>query len=73
MYPSFEDAVCSVIEHEMSYGNDRDLLEIRGLLTVKEMEREQDDVLGYLSARNVFGRIKRHYNKDKKKHIEKGM
>jgi hypothetical protein len=53
------DRVCSVIEHDGSYGREQDLLEIMGLLTDKELQN--DDVVGYLSAENVFERIKKHY------------
>lgn len=50
---------CSVIEHSYSYGNEQDLLEIMGLLTDEEVE--VDDVVGFLSAENVFKRIKKDY------------
>lgn len=60
-YPNSEYCKCSVIEHEGSYGRDNDLLEIQGLMTDEEKEREDDDVLGYLTAQNVFERIKKHY------------
>lgn len=57
-YPATGDKrVCSVIEHSFSYGNEDNLLEICGLLT--EEEAEVDSVLGYLSADNVFERIKK--------------
>lgn len=46
---------CSVIEHDYSYGNKRDLLEIMGLLTPEESA--QDSVAGYLTADDVFNRI----------------
>lgn len=46
---------CSVIEHNYSYGSHKDLLEICGLLTVKEAQ--QDGVAGYLTADDVFNRI----------------
>ena len=52
---------CSVIEHEGSYGHSQDLLEIMGLLT--EEESKYDSVVGYLSAENVFERIKNNYEK----------
>ena len=55
--------VCSVIEHSFSYGNEKDLLEIQGLLTKKE--EKDDSVLGYLTAENVFKRIKKHYRESK--------
>lgn len=51
---------CSVIEHKYSYGGNDDRLEIQGLLTDKE--REEDRVLGWLTAENVFNRIKQHYD-----------
>lgn len=53
------DRVCSVIEHDGSYGREQDLLEIMGLLT--DEEYQDDEVVGYLSAENVFERIKKHY------------
>lgn len=59
-YPSSGgDRVCSVILHKGSYGRSEGLLEIMGLLT--DDERTYDDVVGYLTADNVFGRIKRHW------------
>lgn len=58
--------VCSVIEHDYSYGHENDLLEIMGLMTRKEMIKNQDDVLGYLTANNVYQRIKKHYLKERK-------
>lgn len=62
-YPSREEVICSVIEHDYSYGSSSDLLEIRGLLT-KEEESE-DDVAGYLTALDVYDRIKLHWDKHK--------
>ncbi len=52
-------ALCDVIEHFGSYGQEDDLLEIMGGLT----EEEQDDnsVLGYLKAEEVFERFKYCY------------
>lgn len=58
-YPQSKGRVCSVIETFGSYGNDEDLLEIKGLLT--DEEAENDSVVGWLSAENVFNRIKIHY------------
>lgn len=52
---------CSVIEHDFSYGREEDLLEIQGLLTKKEYKETQDTVIGYLTAENVFQRIKKHW------------
>lgn len=56
--------ICSVIENYGSYGNERDLLEIMGLLT--EEENKADSVKGYLTAEDVFSRIKKHYEGVKK-------
>lgn len=51
--------VMDAIEHFGSYGNEQDKLEIMGLLTPEE--KENDTVLGYLSAEEVFSRIDRHW------------
>lgn len=61
LYPKYDVRICSVIEHSYSYGNEKDLLEIMGLLT--DEESEYDSVKGYLSAENVFERIKKDYEK----------
>lgn len=55
--------ICSVIEHDFSYGREKDLLEIQGLMTKEELEETQDTVLGYLTAAEVFQRIKNHWEK----------
>ena len=55
------DRVCSVILHKGSYGRSEGLLEIMGLLTDEELEC--DDVVGYLTADDVFSRIKNHWEK----------
>lgn len=51
---------CSVIQSCWSYGGDENLLEIMGLLT--ETEREEDAVLGWLSAEEVYKRIEKNWN-----------
>lgn len=51
--------VMDAIEHYGSYGNEQDKLEIMGLLTPEE--KKTDSVLGYLSAKEVFSRIDRHW------------
>lgn len=51
--------VCSVIYGWGSYGYDEGLIEIMGLLTPEE--EECDDVRGYLTADDVFNRIKKHW------------
>ena len=57
--------VCSVIEHSFSYGNEKDLLEIQGLLTADE--EKWDSVLGNLTADDVFQRILSHWKETKEK------
>ena len=63
LYPSAESPVISVIEHIHSYGHDKDLLEIDGLLTFEEMK--VDTIVGWLTARDVFARIEAHWKKVK--------
>lgn len=54
-----ENRVCSIILHSGSYGREQGLLEIMGLL--KPEEEEHDSVAGYLTAEDVFERIKAHH------------
>lgn len=65
-YPASTGRVCSVIEHDFSYGREKDLLEIQGLLTKKEYKETQDTVIGYLTAENVFQRIENHWKELKR-------
>ena len=51
--------LCDAIEHTGSYGNNQDLIEICGALTTEE--QENDTVLGYLTAEEVFKRFKYCY------------
>lgn len=50
---------CSVIFGNGTYGYEKGLLEIMGLLTDDELE--YDSVVGYLTAKDVFDRISKHY------------
>ena len=59
VYPNRENMVCSVIEHDGSYGRQVDKIEIMGLLT--DEDGKYDNVVGWLTAEDVFGRIKTHY------------
>lgn len=63
LYPTFDDSkrVISIVQGIYTYGEEEDLLEIMGLLT--EEEKQYDDVVGYLSAENVFNRITEYYKK----------
>lgn len=60
-YYAQRECVCSVIEHNYSYGNRIDRLEIMGLLT--EEEEMHDSVVGHLTAEDVFRRIKEHWDR----------
>ncbi len=53
------DIVCSIIQGTYTYGGLENKLEIKGLLT--EEEKENDDVCGWLTAEDVFERIKAHW------------
>ncbi|MBO5730164.1 MAG: hypothetical protein J6R67_03110 [Treponema sp.] len=66
VYSQDGQRVCSAIEHDYSYGHEFDTIEIMGLLTAEEAE--YDDVVGGLSAEDVFNRIQTHHNE----HEEKG-
>ena len=59
--PNSEDRLISVIEGYGTYGEEKDLLEIQGCLT--EKEEQEDSVLGSLTAREVFKRIKKGISK----------
>lgn len=55
--------VCSVIQGYGSYGGQANLLEIMGLLTPEE--EQESSVCGFLTAEEVFERIKKHYENEK--------
>ena len=62
-YPSLIKRVCSVIEHDGSYGREEDRLEIMGLLTAEE--EKYDSVVGHLTAEDVLSRIKKDFEDNK--------
>ena len=64
LYPG-EPRICSVIEHQMSDGHLSDRLEISGLLNKEE--RRFGTTIGWLTAENVFDRIKRDWERRKKR------
>ena len=68
-YPTREEPELAMdaIEHYGSYGKDEDKLEIMGLLTPDE--EEYDSVLGYLTAEDVFERIRKHHNGEWDKYV----
>ena len=53
------ERIADAIELSGSYGADKNLLEIMGCLTSEE--EEQDDVLGYLTAKEVFERFSKDF------------
>lgn len=67
-YPSKGLCIMDAIEHFGSYGRESDKIEIMGLLTPKE--KENDSVLGYLTAEEVFERIRKHHNGEWDDYIE---
>lgn len=70
-YPSKgDDQWISVIGGFGVFGEEKDELEIMGGFTPLEEKTMEDSVLGYLTARNVFNRIKKHYMKEKKEEIK---
>lgn len=56
-YPNKEKCVCDAICHSYSFGHEEGLLEIMGLVD----KDYADDVEGYLTAKEVFDRIKKHW------------
>lgn len=61
-YPSNgKDRWISVIGGFGVYGEEQDRLEIMGGLTPWERFTEDSEVIGHLTAHNVFNRIKKHY------------
>ena len=62
-YCKNEKCICDIVEHRGSYGNTQNKLEIMGLLTVEESQH--DSVVGFLTAKNVFNRIKKHWEESK--------
>ena len=65
-----EECIMDAIQKRGSYGADNDLLEIMGLLTPEEAE--EDSVVGYLTAEDVFQRIKKHWESKEKRCYENG-
>ena len=68
VYPSHgaRNIVCSVIEYTGSNGARMDRMEITGLLNHEE--RKAVTVIGWLTAENVFDRLKRDWERRKARH-----
>lgn len=54
LYPSIKNHTCDIVCHSGSIGSEKGLLEIMGLTS-------NEDVEGYLTAEEVFKRIKKNY------------
>lgn len=61
-YPANTGRACSVVEGALTYGGVCDRLEIMGLLTKEE--RKDGIVKGWLTAEDVFARIKKHWEEN---------
>lgn len=59
-----KNRVMDAIEHFGSYGQEQDKIEIMGLLTPEE--KEENSVLGHLSAEEVCARIERNWKEENK-------
>ncbi len=53
------ERIADAVQHHCSYGEDKNLIEIMGLV---KPEETSDSVLGYLTAEDVFSRMSEHYN-----------
>jgi len=62
-YPQHQNFICDACCFTGSYGYEAGLIEIMGLLTPEEYEN--DDVVGWLDAENVFNRIKNDWENRK--------
>ena len=58
-YPSIKNRFCDIVYHRYSNGYEEGLLAIQGLLT--KAESDIDSELGYLTAEDIFKRIRKHY------------
>jgi len=58
-YPNYDNVNCLAIQSEISCGNEHNMLEIRGLWT--EKEAQDNSVVGWLTAEDVFERIQKDY------------
>lgn len=58
-FQNLKNRICDAVEFSSSYGNEYDLLELMGLLTPEE--KIYDEVVGHLTAEEIFNRIKKHW------------
>lgn len=70
-YPAYKITLSpdvDVIQHKYSNGEEQNLLEIMGGMTVEEMK--VDDIKGYLTAEEVFKRFKYCYEHNTSVYVE---
>lgn len=58
IYPNQEQRISDVISNNYSYGHEKGLLEIMGLV---DIDKVGDSVEGHLTASDVFSRWQKHY------------
>ena len=61
----------TVYQGEHTYGGSKNLLEICGGTTLEERKEQGEEYLGYLTAENVFERIKYCYLNQTSKYINR--
>ena len=66
-YPSRRNMKISVIEGFGTFGREQDRLEIMGGLTPYEQFHHGDSPIGFLTAENVFKRIKKDWEEHKER------
>lgn len=68
LYPAENSVVCSIVEHDFSWGSEENLLEIYGLN--EKGERNFDEAIGNLTVEEVLEIIEKDYNNYKPKLVE---
>ena len=63
-YPNVDKFVCSAVCHDYSYGHEEGLIEILGLV---DHDEDDNGCLGWLSAAEVFERIKNHFENNERR------
>lgn len=66
-----EEYLMTVYQGEHTYGGSKNLLEICGGMTLEERKEEGGEYIGYLTAENVFERIKYCYINQTSKYINR--
>jgi hypothetical protein len=66
-----KEPLMTVYQGEHTYGGSKNLLEICGGMTLEERKEQGEEYLGYLTAENVFERIKYCYLNQTSKYINR--